>query len=863
MEGEPGFRLPGIEGLTFVADGGFSKVYRGYQTQFGRWVAVKVILALTDPEGAARRLERELLAMGRLSQHPNVVTVYHAGTLPNGAPYLLMDYLANGSLAQRLQHRGPAGADQVAHWGVDIAAALATAHQLGVVHGDLKPANVLLGSEEQALLSDFGISALMDRTATGQHYLTPTFSAPEQRWQGQMLPASDVWSLGATMFVALTGEAPPQPARDMVHDAQYDVAAAAARVLQRVGTPPALVEVVQRCLQADVLSRPDARTVHQRLIGMGQQRGSGPETVAIGPAVPTLFNGPAPVPTPTPLPVHVEPTGIMPTIVPSSIRAATSPPDATPWGPPTGDPIRGPSGLSLGPPSVGPFDLPPQSEPGTAFDGRSAGRGARARRTVLAVLSVLVVLSAAVLVVVWDKRDPAQSAASAGDSNDGAVTRARDLTSSVGVGGLSGQGEGAVAGSGDECLVEAAVRGAELFVVGYTTAQQDVAGNCCPASIVGSCHEGGRRHVVFRHTVQDGWSRADAVERADGRGSQEFHGIVDTGATLVAFGASWISNEGDFAATAWSSSDGLAWTQVFSWEPTPNDGQLQALIDAASNGTVLLAVGHSGYVDPAGVARSEGVVFVATPDARQWARVSFPKAEGVVRERLQAVTWTGSGFLIGGTQALVGGGWVQVMWLSDANGENWQQVHRGAPTSFQEIAAIGVNGSTLVAVGPRENPESDGVVLRSTDGGLTWTEIAVNLLLGAGHQNLANLTVTNGWFVAVGAVDGATACEDGSACTEPVAFASRDGLQWQPLELTDQAEERGHEQATTAVVTSSGDWYALGYEETDRDVNGRWWQLAPPAARRWYRTVSAPVRPTRPAARRVHAPWQTVPRPAG
>ncbi|MFN0028817.1 MAG: protein kinase domain-containing protein [Acidimicrobiales bacterium] len=819
MEGEPGFRLPGIEGLTFVADGGFSRVYRGYQTQFGRWVAVKVIHAVADPEGAARRLEREQLAMGRLSQHPNVVTVYHAGTLPNGAPYLLMDYLANGSLAQRLQHRGPAAPSQVARLGADIAAALATAHQLGVVHGDLKPANVLLGPDDQALLTDFGISELMDRTATGQHYLTPAFSAPEQRWQAQVLPASDLWSLGATMFVALTGEAPPQPEWEVVHDARYDVAAAATRVLNRVGTPPLLIDVVQRCLQVDVLSRPDARTVHQTLAGMSLagmgQGGMGQAPTSTGPAAGPPHTPPDPVAL-----ARSAATGIMPVIPPTpttSVRrptGLTSPALSMP--PPQGPPLAGP---------VSPDGQPlPGASMARPHAGGPARHGPNIRRNVLAALSVLVVMAAAALVVLRENREAVPSGAAGGKSPGAAVTRPIDAA----VVGLAGSGESALADAGDQCPVEAVVRGDELFVVGYTTAARDAAANCCPASIVGSCHASARRHAVYRYTRDSGWSSADAVERADGRGSQEFHGILDTGAMLVAFGASWIKNEGDFAATAWRSADGQAWEQVFSWEPTPNDGQLQALIDAASNGTVLLAVGHSGYVDPAGVARSAGVVFVATPDARQWAPVSFPRSEGVVRERLQAVAWTGSGFLIGGTQALVGGGWVQVLWLSDANGENWQQVHRGAPSAFQEIAAIGVNGSIAVAVGPRENPESDGVVLRSEDGGLTWTEISVGLLSAPGHQNLWNLTVTNGWFVAAGAVDGSTPCDDGSPCTTPVVFASRDGLDWQPLAVADRSKQRGHQQATTAAVTESGEWYALGYEETDSDVNGRWWQLAPP-----------------------------------
>ena len=102
MRQDPGFEVAGVEQLTFVASGGFSTVYRGFQPDFGRWVAVKVVHRVGDREAARRRFEREQLAMGRLSQHPHVVNLYGSGLLPNGEPYLLMDYLSNGSLAQQL-----------------------------------------------------------------------------------------------------------------------------------------------------------------------------------------------------------------------------------------------------------------------------------------------------------------------------------------------------------------------------------------------------------------------------------------------------------------------------------------------------------------------------------------------------------------------------------------------------------------------------------------------------------------------------------------------------------------------------------------------------------------------------------------
>lgn len=860
MGGEPGLQVPGVEGLTFVAEGGFSTVYRGYQTQFGRWVAVKVIHTVGDPEGAARRLEREQLAMGRLSQHPNVVTVYHAGTLPGGQPYLLMDYLAAGSLAQRLVDRGPMRPAQVARVGADLAAALAVAHQLGVVHGDLKPANVLLGHEDQALLTDFGISALMDRAATGQHYLTPAYSAPEQRWQGQVLPASDVWSLGATLFVALTGDAPPQPDRQGPRAGELDVAALAAQALQRLGTPAELIDVVRRCLHSDVLGRPDTRTVQQRLLHVA---GSASGPAAGRPGAPSAMDAATDSPSsPGSSPV-VAPTGVIPAtaLAPTSVQSrypgegpgisvGGSAPAADAgfvhipglgWGPPVGDgvtatqappplPMRISSPVQATPPvvapppttsSTGPGLDPPGAERGPAAHHPRSARSDRARRTVLAVLSVLVVAAAAALVVLRSDGSPlSDTAGSAG------TERANSATAETI--GLGGPGQELLSGAAQQCLIEGVSRAdGAVVVVGYTAAAPGAPSTCCPASIASSCGAGGRRNAVYRYRQDSGWQRARSIERADGRGSQELHGIIEVNGVLVAFGASWITNERDFAATAWTSTDGETWQQTFTWEPATNDGQLQALIDAATNGSAIVAVGHSGFADPAGLPRSEGVVFRATADGRQWTPVAFPRGQGVLRERVQAITWTGSAFLAGGTQSLVGGGWVQALWMSDGQGENWRQVHRSAPAAFQEIAAVAAEGSTLVAVGPREGVDSDGVVLRSLDGGTSWTEVPVGLLQAPGHQNLANLTVIGNWFVAVGAVDGTNACNDGNACTVPAVFASADGLSWQALEVQQDEAPPGHQQSTSVVADAKGTWFTLGYEENATDFDGRWWQVTP------------------------------------
>ncbi|HEX6595714.1 MAG TPA: protein kinase, partial [Acidimicrobiales bacterium] len=137
----------GIEGIgraTRVGKGGFGVVYRARQEAFDRTVAVKVLSVPDGDRDAHRQFERECRSIGSLSGHPNIVAVHGSGYTPNGDAYLVMDYLAAGSLADRLERDGPLPPAEVAAIGVKLAGALAAAHAAGVLHRDLKPDNVLV-----------------------------------------------------------------------------------------------------------------------------------------------------------------------------------------------------------------------------------------------------------------------------------------------------------------------------------------------------------------------------------------------------------------------------------------------------------------------------------------------------------------------------------------------------------------------------------------------------------------------------------------------------------------------------------------------------------------------------------------------
>lgn len=202
----------GIEGLTDavpVGRGGFSVVYKAYQADLDRWVAVK-LLPLTE-ESSLQRFDRERKAMGRLSEHPGIVTIFDSGYTDRGEPYLTMAYHQEGSLWDRLKTSGPMEVDEAVGFIVEVAGILHFAHGHGIVHRDMKPANVLLGSDGHPLVSDFGVSGLVDRAPTASATvsgLTPAYSPPELLAGDRGGVPADIYGLGATLFTLLQGSPP-------------------------------------------------------------------------------------------------------------------------------------------------------------------------------------------------------------------------------------------------------------------------------------------------------------------------------------------------------------------------------------------------------------------------------------------------------------------------------------------------------------------------------------------------------------------------------------------------------------------------------------------------------------------------------
>lgn len=202
--------IPGLGPAEHIGRGGFADVYRAEQLSLRRTVAVKVLRAQASDADGEARFQRECHAIGAVSDHPHIVGVHEGGFTRNGRAYLVMEYLPGGSLADRLAEYGPMPVGQIVDTGIKIARALAVAHRAGVLHRDVKPANIMISAYGEPALGDFGIARVEGGHQTASGVVTASFAhaAPEVLEGQPAGPTADVYSLGSTMFELLTGRAP-------------------------------------------------------------------------------------------------------------------------------------------------------------------------------------------------------------------------------------------------------------------------------------------------------------------------------------------------------------------------------------------------------------------------------------------------------------------------------------------------------------------------------------------------------------------------------------------------------------------------------------------------------------------------------
>jgi serine/threonine protein kinase len=198
-------------GAQPIGRGGMGEIYRATDTMLGRAVAIKVLdERYARDQGVRSRFTREALAVARLSGNPHIVTIYDVGE-QNDRPFIVMEYLGGGSLEQKLSTEGAQPPAQALDWLEQAAVALDAAHRDGIVHRDVKPANLLLDRHGRVHVADFGIASaagMNSLTQTGTILGTAAYLSPEQAMGEPTSAASDIYSLGIVAFELLTGRRP-------------------------------------------------------------------------------------------------------------------------------------------------------------------------------------------------------------------------------------------------------------------------------------------------------------------------------------------------------------------------------------------------------------------------------------------------------------------------------------------------------------------------------------------------------------------------------------------------------------------------------------------------------------------------------
>jgi eukaryotic-like serine/threonine-protein kinase len=235
--------------IRHLANGGMASVWEAHDELLDRPVAIKVLAVhLTEDERARRRFAREARTAAGLSSHPHVVTIYDVAEY-EGKSFIVMELLRGGSLADRLRS-GEAIPHRVAlRWLEEAGSALDAAHELGVVHRDVKPANMLLDDKGRLAIGDFGIArlGLEDQiTQTGQVLGTAAYLSPEQAMGEPATPASDRYALAVVAFELLTGTKPFE-AENFAAQARAHVEDDPPRASERdIDVPPAVDGVLER-----------------------------------------------------------------------------------------------------------------------------------------------------------------------------------------------------------------------------------------------------------------------------------------------------------------------------------------------------------------------------------------------------------------------------------------------------------------------------------------------------------------------------------------------------------------------------------------------------------------------------------------
>ncbi len=328
--------------------GGMGTVWEAHDEMLDRDVAVKEVVPPPELTAEQRsvlrqRTLREARAAARIN-HPGAVTV-HDVVEEGGHPFIVMQLLPPRTLADVLAANGPLPPAQVARIGLDLVDALAAAHVAGVLHRDVKPANVMLTDAGRAVLTDFGIATVEEDptlTSTGMLLGSPAYMAPERARGERPSPASDLWSLGATLFTAVQGDPPFR--REGNLPTLNAVLTEEAPPATRAGP---LAPVIAALLSRDPAARPDAAWT-RRLLHYAEDTGAHPvPPPPLPPTAPTVVVDP-PVVDPPPVDPPVVDRPVEPTAVTEPV--ASRPPNVTP--PPAKPVVTEPAAAAVSEPAA-------------------------------------------------------------------------------------------------------------------------------------------------------------------------------------------------------------------------------------------------------------------------------------------------------------------------------------------------------------------------------------------------------------------------------------------------------------------------------------------------------------------------------
>jgi serine/threonine protein kinase len=250
--------FPDYTDVREIGVGSLATVYRGRELGTNRWVALKLLNIRDASPRAIESFERESIALGALSSHPNILTLYRLFRSPDGRPVIVLE-LCSGAVGDRLRDGAGVPVREVLAIGIKIAGALETAHRAGILHRDVKPQNILVTEFGEPALADFGVAMLQSSTQTtaGLFDFTTLHAAPELLEGSGTSAATDVYELasslyqliaGRSAFRAHDGEAPASVILRILRDP--------VRPLSAVDVPRELSDLLVRAMSKQMTDRP-------------------------------------------------------------------------------------------------------------------------------------------------------------------------------------------------------------------------------------------------------------------------------------------------------------------------------------------------------------------------------------------------------------------------------------------------------------------------------------------------------------------------------------------------------------------------------------------------------------------------------